>query len=65
MVTPAGERLVWLAKGNDEIAVTPGTPAVSKAPPAGIPAGLPPGAPLAGMPAEQPLPTFSGGHTAG
>lgn len=53
------------------LAVTPGTAAVSEAPPAGrsepagIPAGLPPGAPIDGMPAEQPLPTFSGGHTAG
>jgi hypothetical protein len=53
------------------LAVTPDTPAVSEAPPAGrsepagIPPGLPPGAPLAGVPAEQPLPTFSGGHTAG
>lgn len=25
MVTPAGERVVWLAKGNDEITVKPGT----------------------------------------
>jgi hypothetical protein len=25
MVTPAGERIVWLAKGNDEITVKPGT----------------------------------------
>lgn len=24
MVTPAGDHMVWLAKGNDEIAVTPG-----------------------------------------
>jgi len=25
MTTPQGERLVWLAKGNDEISVKPGT----------------------------------------
>ena len=25
MVTPDGRRIVWLAKGNDEITVTPGT----------------------------------------
>lgn len=48
------------------LAVTPGA-AAAATPPAGhsAPAGLPAAVPLSGMLAEHPLPTFSGGHTAG